>query len=272
MFVALAIIGFVAKAVANPWDKPMTPAPGAPQSIGKYTAGCVVGAHALKDGEVGLIHMRPQRRRNFGHPNLVEFIRGLGRHFHSNKLGTVLIGDLGLVRGGPTITNHVSHQSGLDVDIWFEVAPLNAVIPMAERRARHMSSFVDNDARKLQERFGPAQDELVRYSAKQPEVERIFVSAPVKAKLCANAEGDRSWLAKVRPWYGHRDHLHVRLRCPTDSTLCQSQKPIPDGDGCDDTLKWWMRGRAFWQLKPRDPNKPQRSPRLPKQCAALLKG
>ena len=170
MFVALAIIGFVAKAVANPWDKPMTPAPGAPQSIGKYTAGCVVGAHALKDGEVGLIHMRPQRRRNFGHPNLVEFIRGLGRHFLSIMLGTVLVGDLGLVRGGPTITNHVSHQSGLDVDIWFEVAPLNAVIPMAERRARHMSSFVDNEARKLQDRFGPAQDELVRYSAKRQKL------------------------------------------------------------------------------------------------------
>ena len=34
-------------------------------------------------------------------------------------LGVLSIGDLGQARGGPAPSGHVSHQSGLDVDIWF---------------------------------------------------------------------------------------------------------------------------------------------------------
>lgn len=28
--------------------------------------------------------------------------------------------------------------------------------------------------------------------------------------------------AKVRPWYGHADHIHVRLKCPADSPVCRA--------------------------------------------------
>ena len=37
------------------------------------------------------------------------------------------------------------------------------------------------------------------------------------------------WLRTVRPWWGHHDHLHVRLKCPADSTGCESQPPLAAG-------------------------------------------
>ena len=55
---------------------------------------------------------------------------------------------------------------------------------------------------------------VVRLAAQDPRVERIFVNAAIKKAICRDAGGDRSWLAKVRPMYGHDYHFHVRLACP----------------------------------------------------------
>jgi hypothetical protein len=48
------------------------------------------------------------------------------------------------------------------------------------------------------------------------------------------------WMSKVRPWYGHDDHIHVRLKCPADSPNCRAQPPVPGGDGCDKSLDHWF--------------------------------
>jgi len=47
---------------------------------------------------------------------------------------------------------------------------------------------------------------VIRAAAQEPRVERIFVNAAIKKALCREAKGDRSWLAKMRPWYGHDYH------------------------------------------------------------------
>ena len=35
--------------------------------------------------------------------------------------------------------------------------------------------------------------------------------------MCENEKGDKSWLKKIRPWYGHDNHYHVRHKCPEKS-------------------------------------------------------
>ena len=50
--------------------------------------------------------------------------------------------------------------------------------------------------------------------------------------VCASVGDQREWLRKVRPWWGHHDHFHVRLPCPADSPLCEAQAALPQGDGC----------------------------------------
>src|SRR5262249_51802528 len=75
-----------------------------------------------------------------------------------------------------------------------------------------------------------------------------------------------SWLRKLRPWWGHDDHFHVRLRCPTGDAECQVQEPIPPGDGCGADLAWWFTEEA---RKPQ-PRTSVKTP-LPVACDAILR-
>ncbi len=58
---------------------------------------------------------------------------------------------------------------------------------------------------------------LIKLAAQDNDVTRIFVNPAIKQQLCLDAGNDRDWLRKVRPWFQHRAHMHVRLRCPADS-------------------------------------------------------
>ena len=69
---------------------------------------------------------------------------------------------------------------------------------------------------------------LIYLAAIDDRVERIFVAPGIKRGLCQSFKGkDRSWLSKIRPWFGHRAHMHVRLKCPKDSPNCIAQDPVP---------------------------------------------
>ena len=82
---------------------------------------------------------------------------------------------------------------------------------------------------------------FIRTAAEQREVERVLVNAAIKKELCrVESQNDQSWMSKVRPWYGHDDHIHVRLKCPADSPNCRAQPPVPGGDGCDKSLDHWF--------------------------------
>jgi len=110
---------------ASDWSKITQPnkAP-VTQSIGKYDGGCVSGAVALPLEGTGYQVMRLSRSRYFGHPDLIGFIENFGRAAADQKIGTLLVGDLGQPRGGPSLSGHRSHQTGLDVDIWFLLSPI----------------------------------------------------------------------------------------------------------------------------------------------------
>ncbi|HCB13842.1 MAG TPA: penicillin-insensitive murein endopeptidase, partial [Gammaproteobacteria bacterium] len=77
-------------------------------------------------------------------------------------------------------------------------------------------------------RWSPYYRDALKLAAQSPRVERIFVNAIIKQALC-DSETDRAWLNKVRPWWGHDAHFHVRLACPPDSGQCKPQQPIPPG-------------------------------------------
>ena len=52
-------------------------------------------------------------------------------------------------------------------------------------------------------------------------MQRIFVNAAIKKALCREAKGDRYWLCKVRPMYGHDYHFHIRIKCPPGAGECE---------------------------------------------------
>lgn len=275
LLLASTLLGLAAVTHANAltWHRVRTPAKGTALSIGGYSAGCVQGAIALPLSGPGYQVMKPERRRHFGHPQLVQFIRGLARGAKAKQLGLVLIGDLGQPRGGPAPTGHASHQTGLDVDIWYASPALpTARLSPDERKASSSPAVVDDKSLTLNAYWQPRMASLLRMAAQSEHVARIFVNPVIKRALCEQRWDDRAFLTKLRPWWGHDEHFHVRLACPEDSPACEPQAAIAEGDGCEELTQWLspeaQREREKEHARYRA--KVGSSPVLPAACAALL--
>lgn len=256
------------------WHQVRTPRRGSPESIGGYSSGCVRGAQALPLDGAGYQVMRPSRHRNFGHPLLVQYVRGLGKAAKQAGLGAVLIGDLGQPRGGPAPSGHASHQSGLDVDIWFW-APEEAAsrrLTVQEREELSARNVVDTALQSVGQDYASRVNVLLRLAAKDERVARIFVNPVIKHTLCKEQHEDRAFLSKLRPWWGHDEHFHVRLTCPPDSPHCEAQSPLPPGDGCDEVGTWLTPEAKEARAKDRARYRAKigKAPGLPQQCQALL--
>jgi len=248
---------------AQTWDD-VGPATGDPEAIGSYAAGCVIGAERLPPDGPGYQAVRPDRNRHYGHRNLVDYIERLAEQTQTAGLGLLPIGDMSQPRGGPMTSDHASHQVGLDVDIFFRL-DLPRLPPDERGEDLELPSLVDYDGRRLDERFGEDQIELIRLAANDAGVERIFVSPLIKQAVCAREWPDRSFLRTIRPWYGHDDHLHVRLACPPESSDCIPQAAPPPGDGCGAELASWLETG----LIPTPASGARRTPVLPTRCEAL---
>jgi penicillin-insensitive murein endopeptidase len=247
------------------------PSAGAPAVHGGAARGCLAGARALPLSGPGWQVLRPQRNRYWAHPETLAFVERLGAVALDLGWPALLVGDLSQPRGGPMAYGHASHQSGIDADIWLRrPSRLWRDDELAEPVA---ISMVAPSRRAVSADWTAGHAALLRAAASDPAVDRIFINAAIKAELCRLAPaGDRAWLRRLRPWWGHDSHFHVRLACPAGETGCVAQAPVPPGDGCDDTLAWWLSDEV---LNP--PPAPPRAPKpdltmadLPLACQAVL--
>lgn len=255
------------------------PSPQAPQVFGGYAMGCLAGAVALAPSGPGWQAMRPSRNRNFGHPSMIAFVERLSAAAQTAGWPGVLVGDIAQPRGGPMLTGHRSHQTGIDADIWMLPAPARE-LSRQEREELSSINVVAPDRKSLSAAWTASHFDVIRAAAEDLGVARIFVNAAIKQGLCeqASARGlvsdeARGWLRKVRPWWGHKHHFHVRLHCPPGSPGCQAQDPPPPGDGCDATLAWWFSDEALNPKPKPKPAKPRKAitlADLPTACRALV--
>ena len=261
-------------AVPAEWAAARTPTKGPAASVGGYSAGCLEGSAALPHSGPGFELLHLGRHRGFGHPDLVAYIKRLGAAVKKKKLGMLLVGDMGQVRGGPTPTGHKSHQTGLDVDLGYAF-PDWALRrhPTAEERESTMApAVVDLNAGKLNDRWGPRVASLLELAASDPAVDRIFVNPVIKRELCTHAKPAMlPWLRKLRPWWGHHDHFHARLRCPAGNDQCTAQDPLPPDDGCA-KLAWWFSEDAKKTREKKAEEQAAGPPPLPARCREVLEG
>jgi penicillin-insensitive murein endopeptidase len=250
------------------------PSLGKPMAIGYYPRGCLQGGVELPTTGPTWQVMRLSRNRNWGHPDLVNFLKRFAPlAAEATGWKGILIGDMAQPRGGPLPFGHKSHQTGLDVDIWFMPMP-DRLLGKEERENILASDLVAVDGKHVDDKnWSSADVAFIRATAEQPEVERVLVNAAIKKELCrVEGQNDKSWMSKVRPWYGHADHIHVRLKCPADSPQCQAQPAVPGGDGCDKSLDHWF---ADWILRLKIPefggsSRGLKLKDLPAACAAVL--
>ena len=108
---------------------------------------------------------------------------------------------------------------------------------------------------------------ILKHISEDLRVNRIFVNYKIKKKLCENHKGNE-WLNKIRPWWGHDLHFHIRLNCPENETKCISQNPVASKDGCDETLEWWFSDEAKELFSEK---KEPKTKKMPKECAEVFK-
>lgn len=255
------------------------PAPLASRAIGSYARGCLAGGQALPVNGPTWQVMRLSRNRNWGHPGLIDFLEDLAGDAPALGWNGLLVGDLAQPRGGPMTSGHSSHQIGLDADIWLTQMP-DRELSYQERETMTAISMLKGDSEKKgadrgvdPRKWSAAHARLIRRAAQDRRVARIFVHPGIKQALCRFETGDRSWLRKVRPWWGHHYHFHVRMECPAGSAGCKDQDAPPPGDGCGSELKWWLSDEPWVpkkDAKPAKPKPPLRLAALPKACTEVL--
>jgi penicillin-insensitive murein DD-endopeptidase len=249
------------------------PVPLAARSIGFYASGCLAGAVALPINGPSWQVMRLSRNRNWGHPKLIAFLERLAEKAKKVGWNGLLVGDISQPRGGPMLTGHSSHQVGLDADIWLTPMP-DRTLSHEEREFMSATEIVREDRLDVDTSvWTHAHTELIRTAAEDPDVERIFVNAAIKKALCREAGSDRGWLAKVRPWWGHDYHFHVRIYCPADSPECKPQPAPEPGDGCGHELDYWFSEAVLHPPPPTEPPKPRAGltmANLPPACRQVL--
>ena len=257
--------------VANDWHTVNQHTEGITEIHGRYANGCFAGGITIPTKNEGYEQVRPSRNRNYGTPEVARFVDSLN-HFGKQHHRVIILGDISQPRGGPANFGHASHQTGLDIDIWLEDRNNHLSGNLIENL--QTPSTVNPKTGQINQFWKPFYRDLLHHAATYPATERVFVNPVIKAQLCRSEENP-AWLEKLRPWYGHDSHFHVRLKCPQNSTTCIPQAPFPTGSGCDANLQNWVNDQITWTTKPQKPqstSKEQPKPQkvLPKACTQIL--
>lgn len=244
--------------------------------IGFYSKGCLAGGVAIPTDGPTWQAMRLSRNRRWGHPDLIALVEKLSREAAAQDgWPGLLVGDISQPRGGPMLTGHASHQIGLDADIWLTPMP-DRRFSNREREEISATSMLKNNTLYVDpDIWTQAHARLLMRAASYPQVERIFVHPGIKKKLCDTWSGDRSAMGKIRPYYGHHYHFHIRMKCPAGASDCRPQEKVGSGTGCDKSLAWWFTDEPWKPAAPPKNDKPKKKPRqmqlsdLPPACAVV---
>ncbi len=252
------------------------PAAAEARTYGFYSKGCFAGGVAIATDGPTWQAMRLSRNRRWGHPTMIKLVERLSQEAVADGWPGLLVGDISQPRGGPMTSGHASHQVGLDADIWLTPMPKRTLTRSERENISAVSMLKKNSLYVDDSIWTSSRARLLQRAASYPEVERIFVHPGIKKKLCDTVKGDRSWLRKIRPQYGHDYHFHIRIGCQPGSSGCKDQDPAPNDDGCGKPLAWWFTEEPWRPAKPgTKPKPPARDvmtmANLPKACVGVLK-
>ena len=232
------------------------PAPLAARAIGAYSRGCLAGAKPLAVDGPTWQAMRLSRNRVWGHPDLIALLERFAGEVKEDGWPGLLVGDISQPRGGPMLTGHASHQLGLDADIWFTPMPDHRM-SRKERETLSATSMLSSDNLSVDPKvWTDSRVKIIKRMASYPQIERVLVHPAIKKALCQAGGTDRAWLNKVRPYWGHFYHFHVRIGCPAGSAGCKPQAPVPGDDGCGHELDDWFL-LLTRKPKPKPPGEPK---------------
>ena len=100
-------------------------------------------------------------------------------------------------------------------------------LSVAQRESMSATLMVDEKTHLVKDAlWTPAHTRLLKRAASYPEVERILVNPGIKKELCDTVTGDRSWLRKIRPFWGHAEDRAIFARGAVKAALwARAKKP-----------------------------------------------
>ena len=185
----------------------------------------------------------------------------------------LLVGDLSQPRGGPMLTGHASHQVGLDADIWLTPMPdrrlteqeredLSATSMLAADKVSVDPNDLDGRARAPHQARRLLRRRSSASSCTRPSRRRC-ATPPPRTRITA-------WLRKVRAYWGHYYHFHVRIACPAGSGNCEAQPPLPPTTAAAPSSSTGWR----WSSEARSPSRqcppPPASPSRPSPASRSI--
>ncbi len=237
-------------------------------SIGKRTAGCIKNSAILPVDGFGYQVIRTSRKSNYGHKQLIILIENLASKAKSTHNVTLLVADISKKNGGPMPKYHDSHQNGLDVDILYihKNKSKNQRYSTKEREKISPRSVINTTQTTVDpNKWDLVNGEILKLASFHHNVDRIFVNPLIKKELCLKYHNEK-WLKKIRPWWKHDKHFHLRLKCPVNSIKCDPSPKIPKGTGCGSDLEWWFSKKAHKKGIKRITNSKKKKVMLPKEC------
>ncbi|GAL28028.1 murein endopeptidase [Vibrio variabilis] len=273
-WLALLLVASSGYGLERSWDEVTVPSDGDSNSIGSYANGCLEGAEALSLNGAGYQVIRSQRNRYYGHRDMIAYLTELASKVDRLGIGHLLVGDISMPRGGRFTSGHASHQTGLDADIWLRLPNQ----PLSDVEAANPEPYPVVDIEKYRfkkDKWTTNHSLLLQVAANDERVARIFVHPLIKKQLCEVSWKERDWLRKVRPWWGHYYHFHVRLHCPDGESKCIAQNAPPPGDGCGQELASWKpyipaKKKPADKVTKTEPKKKRVSKPKYQECVALL--
>ena len=195
-----------------------------PYSRGKTNRGRISNARPMPEGEG--YFLRTAHPNSWGTDNTVRALMTMFASYHEKypEGPDVNMGDISRRRGG-RLRPHKSHQAGRDVDFGF--------VHTVKNESKHPESFIRADDTNLDiEKTWFLIESLIRTG----EVKVVYVDIRVQKLLYQYAapkltEEQRELLFSVprretsssaifQHWPGHRNHFHVRFKCPAGQAMC----------------------------------------------------
>jgi penicillin-insensitive murein endopeptidase len=209
-------------------------APGYGGSIGSPNHGVLAGATEVRRDAPGLRWLRNDDR-HWATPRLAAAVEHAAQMVALERPGASLrVGDVSTHTGGGPLAPHLSHRSGVDVDLLLYVATLEGA-PVDSPGFVHVGAdgLAQDEAHGRWLRLDVEREWLlVRALVEDPDarVQWLFVSDVVQAILLewAVARGEsletirraREVMLQPRPGGIHDDHIHLRVACSPAEVAC----------------------------------------------------
>lgn len=229
----------VAQSSCVPYPYPSFPQ-GKEQAVGSVSVGTLMQAAALPKEAPGFLKISDFRDRGYGTTTLVTLLLQTAVKVANAYPGgeRFQVADLSAKNGGE-VTLHASHENGTDADVFYF---------RKNRKEQHpdYNGFEENfvytgsDGKpKLSGNFDVERNwAAMKNLVSSGKIGRIFADQTIKSAFCSYAKqmgefsSQTETLRRIRHWPNHKNHFHVRIKCPKDSPRCIDQGELPAGSGC----------------------------------------